>query len=211
LQEREARSLLYKCRVIKSAETSVFGMPALERADVPKSRLNLSPEQRVEAMEKEAYEKGYAAGEEAGLAMAEQKAGVLLERLEAVIREMTEFKDNTLKALEPQLVRLATAVARKVLGQELAARPEAIVNMVKEAMTRLERTGPITIKLNPALYDLMVKTRPELLEVHPEIVFDVDPSASSTGPLVIGPEEEVVTDAEEQIKNMVEEMDVEPH
>jgi hypothetical protein len=81
-----------------------------------------------------------------------------------------------------------------------------MVNIVKEAMRKLERTGPITIKLNPAVHDLFMRLKPQLLEVHPDIIFDVDPSLTPHGQVVVGATEEVVTDIASQVRNIMEDI-----
>ncbi len=199
---------MYKGRVIKGegGDTVLYGMPSLEKTNTSKKGGTQFSEQKVEAIEREAYEKGFASGEKAGFAMGEQKAALLLDRLETIIRAMNALKSSVIKELEPQVFDLAITIARRIVIEELTIKPDVIVRIVKEAMRKLERTGPITIKINPALYDLFVKMKPELIDLHPEIVFDVDPSASTTGPLVIGPMEEVVTDIEAQMTNIIEDI-----
>jgi len=190
---------LYKCKVIKNATPQAYGMPAFaERAREPRGR---TPEE----IERDAYSEGFAAGEEAGMQMAEEKAGVLLERLERTIGELAGLKAETLAELESQVLRLSTAIARKIIADELTARPEALAAMVREALSRIDRNGRVTIKLNPALKDLIGRLRPGLLEMHQDIVFETDPSAPPGGPLVIGPREEVAVDVEAQIAAIAEE------
>lgn len=167
---------------------------------------DLSLTQNIENIEREAYEKGFEAGEKAGFAMGEQKAMVLVEKLEAIIKELTTLRETLIKELEPQLIELAVSIARKIILKELTMNPDEIVEITKEAITRLERTGQITIKINPSLYDLFMKHKPEILNLHPDTVFDVDPGASLYGSVVKGPVEDVVTDVDEQLKNLIKEM-----
>ncbi len=183
-------------------------MPAL---DNPKKQKGLEDDpaylrQRIAEIEREAYERGYSAGESAGLEMAEQKAAVSLNRIEDIIKNIISIRDGLIKEIEPQMLELASAIAKKIIIEELTVRPEVIVTIVKEAMRRIERTGRITIKINPSLYDLFMKLKPELLELYPDIVFDVDPSASATGPVVMGHVDEVVTDIDVQITNVIEDI-----
>ncbi|MFA5073261.1 MAG: FliH/SctL family protein [Nitrospirota bacterium] len=162
--------------------------------------------QSLDFVEREAYEKGYASGEKAGMEMGEQKAAVTLERIENILKELTEWKDKLFQESEQQLVELAVAIARKIMLRELATKPEDIVAMTKEAIMKIERTGQITVKINPALYDLFTKLKPQLLSIHPDIVFDLDPSASLTGSVVMGSMEDVVTDLDEQIRNLIKDL-----
>lgn len=179
---------------------------ALARFDMPLLKSDSSVGKTADRIEREAYERGYASGERAGNEMGQQKAKVTLDKLEALLKELSMMRQTVLKETETQCIELAVGMARKVLMKELSANPEELVRMSKEALMRLERTGQITIKIHPSLSDLFTKFKPELLNVYPDIVFDVDPAASRFGSVVIGPVEEVVTDIDEQLKNLIKDM-----
>ncbi len=181
-------------------------MPKLESKAHRIDRGATSSRQSVEEMERDAYEKGFAAGEKAGLEMGAQKAELLLSRIERMIREIEDFKVQILSEVEPQLLELSCDIAHKIVIQELSTRPELIVGMVKEAMRKLERTGPITIKMNPAVHELFKRLKPQLLEIHPDVIFDIDPSLVPNAQIVIGASEEIVTDIESQLGNIMEDM-----
>jgi flagellar assembly protein FliH len=157
-------------------------------------------------VEREAYQLGYNAGEKAGFEMGAQKAQVILEKVEDLVRELAALKRTIVQEVEPQCVELAVSIARKILVGELNMKPEVIVKMAKEGLLKLERTGQITIKVNPTLYDFINKYKPELVRIHPDIVFDADPSVSKYGTVVMGPVEDVVTDVDEQLKNIIKDM-----
>jgi flagellar assembly protein FliH len=183
-----------------------FEMPLLNKIVRRAEEEHLPIAQNTENIEREAYEKGFEAGEKSGFAMGEQKAIVLVEKVEAIIKELTTLRETLIKELEPQFVELAVTMARKIILKELTMNPDEIVEITKEAITRMERTGQITIKINPSLYDLFMKHKPEILSLHPDIVFDVDTAASLYGSVVRGPVEDVPTDVDEQLKNLIKEM-----
>ncbi len=160
----------------------------------------------LDFIERDAYEKGYAAGEKAGLEMGTEKAKVFLDRIDNILHELMTLRETLVQEAEPQVVELAVSIAEKILKRELVMKPDSIVAMTKEALLRIERSGQITIKINPALYDLFMKLRPQLQSVHPDIVFDVDPSVSSHGSVVMGGMEDVVTDLDEQLRNLIKDM-----
>ena len=111
----------------------------------------------------------------------------MLQRLQHTIKELIELKDNLGREIEPGLIKLSVAIARKVIATELKQSPESIAELVKAALRKVEKTGPVTIKLNPAVAEIIQKLKPELMAIHPDIAFDIDPSTSATGPVVIGP------------------------
>jgi len=181
-------------------------MPVLKRLREPGDPLAGSASVNEEFIERDAYEKGFAAGENAGFSMGEKKALVLTEKLENIIVELTELRKKIVRETEPQVVELAVDIARKILLKELTLTPDEIVNMTKEALLRLERTGQITIKINASLYELFMKHKQDILNIHPDVAFDVDPAAPAHGSVVMSPSEEIVTDVDVQIKHLIKDM-----
>jgi type III secretion protein L len=58
---------------------------------------------------------------------------------------------------EPEMIRLATAIARKIVGEELRTSPEAIVSIVREALTA-GRGERIVIRVHPSAVGLVRKS-----------------------------------------------------
>ncbi len=201
---------LFRSKVLKDTGQPVFGMPHLEgriKGEELRKPAGPTPAEHIAAIEKEGYRKGYAAGERAGLEVGQQKAAALLQRLQHTLNELIDRKNNLSREIEPGLLKLSVAIARKVIATELKQSPESIAELVKAALRKVEKTGPVTIKLNPAVAELIQKIKPELMAIHPDIVFDVDPSASATGPVVIGPADEVVTEIDGQIREIERELE----
>ncbi len=196
---------MYKARILNDCDVSAYCMPSLEDSRLPKKEDLIKD---IEDIQRRAYEEGFSSGEKAGFADGEQKAAVLVERLERIIEEVAVFKESLVKELEKQVVDFALAMARKIIIDEISANPEIILTVVKEALKRLQRMGTITIKINPALYDLFMKKKPELIDIHEDIIFDVNSNVSLTGPLVISQTEEVVTDIEALIANITDDVNI---
>ncbi len=192
------KSLSYKRRISDDRELARFTMPALKDTN--------SIGRTADHIEREAYEKAYAVGEKAGFEMGEEKAKVLIDKLDALLTDIATLRARIVKEVEPQCVALATSLARKILTHELTVKPEEIVNMTKDGLLRLERSGQITIKVNPLLYDFFMKHKPDLARIHPDIVLDADPTVSRFGTVVMGPVEDVVTDIDEQLKNLIKDI-----
>jgi flagellar assembly protein FliH len=178
----------------------------LARYDMPALKDDFIVGRGADRIEREAYEKGYATGEKAGFEMGEKKAKVLTDKLEALLADVATLRQRIAKEMEPQCVELAVSIARKIVVKELTVQPGEIIKMTKEGLLKLERTGQITIKVNPALYDFFLKHKPDLARIHPDIVFDADPSVTPFGTVVRGPVEDVVTDVDEQLKNLIKDL-----
>lgn len=180
-----------------------YKMPLLEKRDKnePDVENKLSMSQKLEALEREAYEKGFEAGEKAGFSIGEQKALVLIEKIDALLKELISLKEQILRELEPEILELALSIAKKIITKELKTNPDEIVEITKEALKKLTRKGQIIIKINPNLYNLFIKHKPEISEIHQDIVLDPDPTVSHS--IIISPDEEIVTDIDDQLKNLI--------
>ncbi|UCD36075.1 MAG: hypothetical protein JSU90_04385 [Nitrospiraceae bacterium] len=192
-------------KVMRSAEALVYSMPSFEDDSLPGKREKSL--QRIEELQRKAYEEGFAVGEKAGFAEGERRASVLIGSLEKIIEDVDRFKEGLVDAVEEQVVGLATALARKIIAEEIRTRPEVIVSVVRESLKKLQRMGRITLKINPALHDLIMKNKSQLTDIHEDIAFDINANVSLTGPLVISQTEEVVTDIEALMANMVSELE----
>jgi flagellar biosynthesis/type III secretory pathway protein FliH len=178
----------------------------LARYNMPAFKEDFIVGRGADRIEREAYEKGYATGEKAGFDMGEKKAKVLFDKLDALLADVATMRQQIVKEMETQFVELAVSIARKIIVKELTVQPAEIIKMTKEGLLKLERTGQITIKVNPTLYDFFMKHKPDLTRIHPDIVIDVDPSVSPFGTVVMGPVEDVVTDLDEQLKNLIKDL-----
>lgn len=117
------------------------------------SRL-LAPEDQLrlkeEEIQRQAYESGFRKGQEDGRMAAQEKTAPLLTALETTLSELDGIRGRIKQQLEREVVELALHVARKVIHHELSVSDEALLCVVKEAMTHLEDPEKISIRLNPA-------------------------------------------------------------
>ena len=207
-------------RIIKGdVAIKPYGMPALKNDFLEaKRRKELEaeapdPEEvkraekiRLDALEKDARQRGYDDGILKGRQEMETKTLALIDQLNAAAGEVKVFRRQQIEELEPAVVALAISMARKILINEISMDPQKLVRIVKEALLRLDKTGPITIKINPAIYDIFQKHKHDLLEAHNELVMESDPLAAKNGPVLSGAHQEAVTDVSELFDNLMEDM-----
>ncbi len=62
--------------------------------------------------------------------------------------KLNESINNFYAKSEPDMVRLAMAIARKLLGGELAARPEAVARIVRDALAGIRQARRVTITVH---------------------------------------------------------------
>jgi flagellar assembly protein FliH len=126
-------------------------------------------EARIEA----AYQQGQAAGEAAGAQRAAQRLDPVFAGLNSVIQELSAIRPRLRLEAEEDTVRLAVAIARRVLHRELATDPEAILGLVKAAFSRLNARETNRLRVSPADAAVIQESRarrelPDNLEIHPD-------------------------------------------
>lgn len=87
------------------------------------------------------------------------------DRLQALIERITEFEQDQLRNNEQDLVRLVMAVAAKVLHQELDAKPELLVSMLREIVEEHRREDFIKITISKELAPIKVKASKTLADL----------------------------------------------
>lgn len=123
----------------------ILAVAEQEAARIKEEAARLRDEQ-VRLGYEEGHKQGYAAGI-AGLARVEQEFQALCERL------------------EPEIVKLAVKVAEKIVGAELAARPEAIAAIVSQALKTVRHQKEISIRVHPSHVAALEARKAQLLGV----------------------------------------------
>ena len=65
---------------------------------------------------------------------------------------------------EPEMVRLAVKIAEKIIGEELRARPEAIVSVARECLRGVRHNHNLTLRVNAADTDHVQRNLASLIE-----------------------------------------------
>jgi flagellar assembly protein FliH len=97
---------------------------------------------------KQAHAAGRAEGETQAK-QAGQELQPVLQKLAAAIHESATLRARLREQAESDLVRLAIAIARKVVGREVSADPETITGVVKASLEKLRLQEVLRVKLNP--------------------------------------------------------------
>ncbi len=190
--------MLYKRRIENPDSVSNFSPPVFEDS--------LRIAQRLEDMERDAYERGFHQGRRAGLEMAEKEAALIISRLEDLIAQFIAFREEIERDLKPKILELSVSIARKIIMKEIEADPEIVLRLTEEAIKRIERQGQLKIKINPLLKDLFEKASPGLLRLHQDIVIDMDPSMPAYGAEIVSETQVITTDIDEQLKTLIKDI-----
>lgn len=189
---------MYKRRIENPEIVSSFSPPVFEDS--------LRAVQRLEDIERDAYERGFNQGKRAGLEMAEKEAGLIISRLEDLIAQFIAFREEMERNIKPWILELSVSIARKIIMKEIETDSEIVLRLTEEAIKKIERQGQLKIKINPLLKDLLEKASPGLLRLHQDIVIDIDPSMPPYGSEIVSETQEIITDIDEQIKTLISDL-----
>jgi flagellar assembly protein FliH len=154
----------------------VAGAPAPSRETAKSS----TPEPRTadrqedtEALTRAAYAQGLAAGETAARERAQQKLDPVLNGLNSMIAELAASRKRVRAEAEDDAVKLAIAIARRVLYREIATDPEAILGLVKAAFSKLNARETHRLRVSPSDVAVVQEYRAKLqlppgLEIYPD-------------------------------------------
>jgi flagellar assembly protein FliH len=93
----------------------------------------------------------YETGRADGLREAAAKAAVEARNFAALIESLRRQNLESTNALADEVLGVALAIAQQMVDQSLAARPEGVVAVVQDALSRvLQPAAQATILLNPA-------------------------------------------------------------
>lgn len=106
-------------------------------------------QQHLAALERDAFAKGFAQGERAGLEAAAKRGDAMLRRLTQTLEEMTDLRARMIRETEQQMVTLALAVARRVIQREISLDRDLLVAIARVALDRLGDDAKISVRLNP--------------------------------------------------------------
>ena len=107
-------------------------------------------QQQAEQKAREAYATGLREGEAAGRAGSSADLQPVIERLARAIEEIGGLRSRLRAEAEADLVRLALAIARRVLRRELGIDPEALHGLVLGALEKLQGQEITRVRVHPS-------------------------------------------------------------
>ncbi|HZT12982.1 MAG TPA: FliH/SctL family protein [Candidatus Baltobacteraceae bacterium] len=118
---------------------------------------------RAAQIEAEAKEHGFQAGVGDGRSAAQAEMDEMLETMRGLVEMARIERHKIIETAEPEIVRLAVYIAERVLSQHVAIDHNAVVEMVRSAITRLVNREKVTVRVNPADMQMMREHREQLM------------------------------------------------
>jgi flagellar assembly protein FliH len=107
-------------------------------------------QQEAEARVRASYSQGLAAGEASAQQRAQQKLDPVLAGLNSIIAELAALRKRVRAEAEDDAMKLAIAIARRVLYRELSTDPDAILGLVKAAFGKLDARETNRLRVSPS-------------------------------------------------------------
>ena len=122
--------------------------------------------QRVGAIEADAQAKGFEQGVGDGRTAAQAEMDEMLETMRGLVEMARAERHKIIQGAEPEVVRLSVTIAERILNAHLDLAPEAVLEMVRSAITRLVGRETVTVRVNPADIALMRDHREQLMAMN---------------------------------------------
>ena len=98
---------------------------------------------------KESYQRGFSEGRAVGHDQAAVELQPVMDRLSRSLADLASIRSRVRKAAESDLLKLAIAVARRVLHRELTLDPSSIEGLIRVALEKLESRELCRVRVHP--------------------------------------------------------------
>jgi len=136
---------------------------------------------KTQSLEKEAYEKGFAQGEKAGMELGEKRFDSVVKSFTKALEEIREIKKELYQKSEQEMVELVLAIARKVIQKEISTDKKIILRMINSALKYTASKQEIRVRLNPSDLEFASQHKEEIadgMEGMKNLIFEGDERVS---------------------------------
>lgn len=106
-------------------------------------------EERLEAIQHQAFHEGYTRGQRAADEEMEARLDEILKRVAATITEIGKIGPEAMRRADREMIHLAVAMAERIVRREVHAEPELLLDMARGAIERLGERVTAVVHLNP--------------------------------------------------------------
>ena len=158
ISEAEARWEKYRSEKLSSRQEG-DGQPVDPSSMVEDARAE------AERIRREAFESGFAQGREEGLAQADSEVQTALSFLKKLAGSLKEEEQKLLKQVEPEIIKLAVAVAEKIVGREVEVDREIVKRCVARAVDKIVERERLIVYVNPVDLAVVLEYKGDLAEM----------------------------------------------
>lgn len=143
--------------------------------------------ERIDQIEKEAYEKAFKLGEKAGAERGEQMFRSAVQSFIEAAEELRQMQQEFYRRVEGEILDLVLATTRKVVQREVDSQKDMILNVLKEAIAKTMDRERVRVRINPSDFDFVHAHKPDILQAIDGIkhlVIERDEAISRGGAIV---------------------------
>lgn len=107
-------------------------------------------EQQWQARVREAHATGFREGEASGRARGAAEVQPVIEKLSKATADLAQVRARLRREAEGDTIKLALAVARRILRREMAVDPEALTGLLRAALDRLQGQEVSRVRVHPS-------------------------------------------------------------
>lgn len=100
-------------------------------------------------VEREAYQKGFSEGKTIARDQAVAEMQPVMDRMGRTLAELSTLRPRMRRDAEKDLLKLAIAIARRVLHRELTLDPESIEGLIKVALEKIQSRELCRVRVHP--------------------------------------------------------------
>jgi flagellar assembly protein FliH len=145
------------------------------------SRVNFL-EEKIQLEKEQAYRSGFEDGKE----IMREEQEMVIQLFLSLIEELKKQREEYLKSVEKEMVRLSLEIASKVIQQKIEQDEKVILKNLKHALKHLLDKGRIIIRLNPADLEIVSKHSKEIKSAEglKELILEEDSKITRGGCLI---------------------------
>ncbi len=115
----------------------------------------------IQRLKNDAQQNGY----DTGYSKAISEVEVLKDKVKQELQSAQIEKQQTLEAIEPQVIRLVLQISRSIFGKMIEINPQTIILLIKKGLSESDTTGKISIHVSKLDYDNALAGKNELDEM----------------------------------------------
>ncbi len=138
-------------------------------------------------IEEKAYAKGFARGEKAGIESGNEKIELVVNSINKGLSELIKIRQEIYLETEQEIVKLAMKIARKIVCNEIRVNKDTVVNVVKEALKKVEGNEKVKVKLSSKDLQFIKSEKPAIIDKITNIenvAFEMDESIPDGGCII---------------------------
>lgn len=145
------------------------------------SRVNFL-EEKIQLEKEQAYRSGFEDGKE----IMREEQEMVIQLFLSLIEELKKQREEYLKSVEKEMVRLSLEIAFKVIQQKIERDEKIILKNLRHALKHLLDKGRIIIRLNPADLEIVSKHSKEIKSAEglKELILEEDSKVTRGGCLI---------------------------